>query len=121
MDILSDRISNDDHWILGGDLNVPSEDINSQDGSGIILQNDLYDAWCAVHPGEPGFNCYHKATKSSSKIDYLFISLSFLYNVVEASVHLQGLSDRHIVNLKLKDEHIQHRNGSKAVQLQTKL
>ena len=118
LDELADRINinDNDNWILGGDFNIHLDNVNSNDGSRTILQNvinekDLCDAWRTAHPESPGITHYHKATKTTSRIDHLFISSNLRNYMIEASVHVHGLSDHHVVNLKLNDVHIQHGSG----------
>lgn len=115
-DDVSDRITGDHNWIIGGDFNCNIDNSTVKDVSKTILKNvtqetDLVDTWRTIHPGEIGSTHYHKATKQASRIDYLFISSNLLCSVIDISVIPYGISDHHIVNMKLHDPNTYHVQG----------
>lgn len=113
-DSLCDRIDLN-RYIIGGDFNC-NIDKNTTDPSKIIMQNvlnekDILDVWRTVHPDEPGYTHYHKVTKKPSRIDYILTSSNLINNVTDITVYTHGLSDHHVLNMKINNPQVCHGNG----------
>ena len=106
-DNLVDKIDDKNDWIVGGDFNCDLDRVQIKDVSKTILQNvmnekDLLDVWLTINSNIPGFTHYHKGTRQQSRIDYLMVSSNVIASISNVQVHSFGLSDHHILGMKLE-------------------
>ena len=115
-DGLTDRITGDKNWIIGGDFNCNLDKSHIKDNSQIILRNvsqekDLIDVWRTLFPDDPGYTHFHNPTKTPNRIDYFFVSTNMLNQIENISCKVYGLSDHHPITLKLSDGKPSHGYG----------
>ena len=112
-----EKVLDDDlQWLIGGDFNCNLDRGDIKDASKLHLnrvlqKKDLIDTWKTVYPDSSGFTHFHKASRQYGRIDYLFLSDSLLSKIGEVNNSPTGLTDHHVISLRLNDIDAIHGSG----------